>query len=63
MKVADERTEKGEKIVAHNCGHGGCGWSLAPGAASYVGEHLARKMTALGYGNAEPICVIGAGVI
>ncbi|KAH7699319.1 hypothetical protein AAVH_33576, partial [Aphelenchoides avenae] len=55
--------EDGQKIVAHNYGHGGCGWSLAPGAASYVGELLAVKMTALGYGKAEPICVVGAGVI
>jgi len=26
----------GNQIVAHNYGHGGSGWTLAPGSAEYV---------------------------
>ncbi|MGA9826268.1 MAG: FAD-dependent oxidoreductase, partial [Methylocystis sp.] len=28
------------KVIAHNYGHGGSGWTLAPGSASYVNDML-----------------------
>ena len=53
----------GSKLVGHNYGHGGSGWTLGPGTAEYVvglterapGGRLAAKDT--------PITVIGAGVV
>lgn len=51
------------KIIAHNYGHGGGGWSLAPGSAQYIIEKLDQKMKALGMDKKEPIIIIGAGVI
>lgn len=53
----------GSKLVAHNYGHGGSGWTMAPGAASYVTRELANRMTSKGYTNEEPICIVGAGVM
>jgi hypothetical protein len=32
--------EKGYKVVAHNYGHGGSGWTLGPGSAKYVNSLL-----------------------
>ena len=57
-------SQKGGKILAHNYGHGGSGWTLGPGSAKYVnslvinsdyGAELADKST--------PIAVVGAGLI
>jgi hypothetical protein len=56
--------EKGNKVVAHNYGHGGSGWTLGPGSAKYVnsllidsplGERLSDQST--------PIAIIGAGLV
>ena len=56
--------QKGNKIIAHNYGHGGSGWTLGPGSAKYVnsllidsvlGEDLSNKST--------PIGIIGAGLV
>jgi hypothetical protein len=52
------------KVIAHNYGHGGSGWTLGPGSAKYVnslliesdlGKALADKST--------PIAIIGAGLV
>ncbi len=52
------------KIVAHNYGHGGSGWTLGPGSASYVNSLLINSKYADGMSNkSEPIAIIGAGVI
>ncbi len=54
---------KNNKIIAHNYGHGGGGWSLAPGAARYVIDKLDLEVKAHGITKDEPIIVIGAGII
>jgi hypothetical protein len=60
MSVARE----GEKLIAHNYGHGGSGWTLAPGCATFVNSLLLK---AAQEGNTltpkTPIAIIGAGVI
>lgn len=52
------------KVIAHNYGHGGSGWTLGPGSARYVntlliesplGKELSDKLT--------PIAIIGAGLV
>jgi hypothetical protein len=52
------------KVIAHNYGHGGGGWTLGPGSAKYVnallinsplGSELSNKSTA--------IAIIGAGLV
>lgn len=51
-----------DKIVAHNYGHGGSGWTLGPGTASYVNGLLESSE----YSNLTketPITIIGAGAI
>ena len=56
--------QKGSKVIAHNYGHGGSGWTLGPGSAKYVnsllidsplGNELSNKST--------PIAIIGAGLV
>jgi len=48
-----------QKLLAHNYGHGGSGWALAPGAASYIVNLLKTH----GAKKDEPIAVIGAGAL
>ena len=47
------------KIIVNNYGHGGSGWTLAPGCAEYVVEKFNKKMI----DRNESIVVIGAGVL
>ncbi|KAA8492930.1 hypothetical protein FVE85_9202 [Porphyridium purpureum] len=54
-----ERLENG-KLVLHNYGHGGSGWTIGPGAAAYVCDLLMRH--ADGDLNLE-IAVVGAGIL
>lgn len=51
----------GDKIIAHNYGHGGSGWTLAPGSAAYVNNLLLKSSEDLSLDS--PIAIIGAGVI
>lgn len=53
----------GEKIIAHNYGHAGAGWSLAPGCADHVNRMLLEQLAAAEISVAEPIAVVGAGAI
>jgi len=52
-----------DKIVAHNYGHGGSGWTLAPGAAAYVNDLLVQEMDKANQDQATPITIIGAGAL
>lgn len=51
------------KIIANNYGHGGSGWTLAPGAASYVNGLLESELKADKLSKKENITVIGGGVL
>lgn len=53
----------GDKVVAHDYGHGGSGWTLAPGSAEYVDGLLVDSPLAKDLRKDTPITVIGAGVI
>ncbi|HSX20993.1 MAG TPA: FAD-dependent oxidoreductase [Gammaproteobacteria bacterium] len=53
----------GNKIIAHNYGHGAKGWTLAPGGANYVNDKLISSEFAEGLKSDTPITIVGAGVI
>ncbi len=56
--------KEGNKVVAHNYGHGGSGWTLGPGSASYVNSLMINSQYANALSNkSTPIAIIGAGVI
>lgn len=52
-----------DKIIAHNYGHGGSGWTLAPGSAKYVMGELHTTLQQKNLTKSTPITVIGAGVL
>jgi hypothetical protein len=53
----------GSQILIHNYGHGGSGWTLAPGAAGYVIDLLEAQSKRHALAKSEPIAIVGAGVI
>lgn len=53
----------GSQVIAHNYGHGGSGWTLAPGSASYVVDLLEKSDQGTTLAKDAPIAVIGAGVM
>ncbi len=54
---------KYNKLIAHNYGHGGGGWSLAPGSAQYIVDKLKSEMKFRHFSKNEPIAVLGSGII
>jgi hypothetical protein len=57
-------TKVGNKVIAHNYGHGGSGWTLGPGSANYVNSLMIESKNKNGLSNKSiPIAIIGAGVI
>ena len=54
---------EGSTIIAHNYGHGGSGWTLAPGSAQYVVDLLEASPEGTGLPKDTPITVVGAGTI
>lgn len=55
--------KEGDKVVAHDYGHGGSGWTLAPGSATYVNDMLVASPLAKDLRRDTRITVIGAGAI
>ena len=55
--------KKESKIIAHNYGHGGSGWTLGPGAARYINDLLINSEYATNLDMDTPITVLGAGCI
>lgn len=53
----------GDKIVAHNYGHGGSGWTLAPGSARHVVDLVENSEAGRLIPKNSPVQVIGAGVL
>jgi hypothetical protein len=51
------------KIIANNYGHGGSGWTLGPGAATYVISLLDKEMLTNKLTKDEPITVVGGGAL
>jgi hypothetical protein len=52
------------KVVAHNYGHGGSGWTLGPGSAKYVNTLLINSLLGNELSDkSAPIAVIGAGLV
>lgn len=52
-----------EKLVAHNYGHGGSGWTLAPGSAKHVVDLALASEQGRATEKSAPIVVIGGGVM
>lgn len=56
--------QKENKVIAHNYGHGGSGWTLGPGSANFVNSLMINSDYAKELSiKATPIAIIGAGVI
>ena len=54
----------GSKVIAHNYGHGGSGWTLGPGSAKYVNSLLIKSPLAKELSDKYiPIAIIGAGLV
>lgn len=52
------------KLIAHNYGHGGSGWTLGPGSAQYVNSLMINSEYAKELSSkSTPIAIVGAGVI
>ena len=53
----------GDKVIAHNYGHGGSGWTLAPGSAQYVIDLVQETEQGRAVPKDADVTVVGAGVI
>jgi len=53
----------GDKLIAHNYGHGGSGWTLGPGSANYVNNLLINSAQAQNLKKNSKITIIGAGAL
>jgi D-amino-acid oxidase len=51
------------RLVAHNYGHGGSGWTLGPGTVQHVVGLAEAEGLGTTYPKDEPITVLGAGVM
>lgn len=54
---------EGSTLVVHNYGHGGSGWTLAPGSAQHVIDLAEKSPQGAAVAKSTPITVVGAGVI
>jgi hypothetical protein len=52
-----------DKVIAHNYGHGGSGWTLGPGSAAYVNSLLEKSEHSLELNKSSHITIIGAGAL
>lgn len=53
----------GNQLIANNYGHGGSGWTLAPGCSKYVVDLVAASPKGQSIAKADEITVIGGGVL
>ena len=54
--------ETGKKIIANHYGHGGSGWTLAPGSAEYIVNQVLSQQN-VDFSLHSKIVIVGAGVI
>ncbi len=54
---------EGDTLVVNNYGHGGSGWTLAPGSAQYVVDLAEASPRGASLAKDTPVTVVGAGVI
>lgn len=54
---------KGDQLIVHNYGHGGSGWTLAPGSAKYVVQLAMDSEKGKSIKKDAPVVVIGTGVM
>lgn len=52
-----------DKIIGHNYGHGGSGWTLGPGAAKYVIGLVDEQIKQSKLSKETPVVVVGAGAL
>ena len=55
--------QRGKQTIANNYGHGGSGWTLAPGSASYVIDLAEKSFLPSAIDKGQPMVVIGAGAM
>lgn len=55
--------EQSGKVIIHNYGHGGSGWTLGPGSATYVVDLLEKSKYAKEIEKTTPITIVGAGAL
>lgn len=55
--------QSGSQTIAHNYGHGGSGWTLAPGSAKHVVDLFEKSPRGRAFRKDEPVTIVGAGVI
>jgi hypothetical protein len=53
----------GSQLVAHNYGHGGSGWTLAPGCSKYVVDLVEASPKGKSISKNEEVTVVGGGVL
>lgn len=53
----------GKQLIVHNYGHGGSGWTLAPGSAKHVVDLFIDSEKGNSFQKNTPIQIIGAGVL
>lgn len=54
---------KENKVIVHNYGHGGSGWTLGPGSAHHVNNLLEQSFYSTDLTKNTPITIIGGGAL
>ena len=55
--------QSGSQTIAHNYGHGGSGWTLAPGSVKHVVDLFERSPQGRTFRKDQPVTIVGAGVM
>ena len=55
--------KRGHQVIAHNYGHGGSGWTLAPGSAAYVNDLFVNSPDVRRLRKHTRLTVLGSGAL